>query len=127
MSYHSRQMCIVEMRFSGAVSVAEFIQWFDQLEHLLQSKQYFVLLMQTAPNTTFPDEYRQLQAVWYKKNKSQFFQYCQGLARIAQDEEDQQRLNTPALHAAWQVPYFVSTAYADALHWVTQRWLKHET
>ena len=125
MSYHSRQMHIVEMRFSGAVSVVEFMQWLDQVEQFLQSKQSFVLLMQTAPNTTFPDEYRPLQAVWYKKNKSQFFQYCQGLARIAQDVEDQQRLNTPALHAAWQVPYFVTTEHAAALHWAAQRWLSN--
>ncbi len=46
-----------------------------------------------------------------------------GLVRIAQDPTDQQRLNTPSLHAAWRVPYYVTLDHSDALQWAVQRWI----
>ncbi|KWQ03695.1 hypothetical protein SE27_12465 [Acinetobacter harbinensis] len=111
------------MRFFDHVSMTEFEQWLSQVEQLLQMKKYFVLIMQTAPATTFPEEYRQLQALWYKRNKQLFFQYCLGLIRIAQDSQDQLRLNSPALHAAWRVPYYVTLDHSDAVQWAVQRWI----
>lgn len=122
MSYQSRQIHVVEMTFSNTVSIAEFQQWLTEVETFLLRQQAFVLVMQTHTETTFPEEYRKLQAVWYKKHKSAFFKYCIGLARIALDDADLQRLNTPALHAAWRVPYHVTLDHADALHWAVQRW-----
>ncbi len=35
----------------------------------------------------------------------------------------QQRLNTPSLHAAWRVPYYVTLEQSDALQWAVQRWI----
>ena len=116
-------MQILDMRFSAHVSVAEFELWLTQIERLLLKKQKFVLVMQTEIETRFPEAYRQLQGVWYKKFKQLFFQYCLGLVRIAQDSVDQERLNTPALHAAWRVPYYVTLDQSDALQWAVQRWL----
>ena len=46
-----------------------------------------------------------------------------GVARIAQDEDDRIRLDTPALHKAWHVPYFVSVDKAEATQWALQRYL----
>ena len=43
------------------------------------------------------------------------------MVRIAQDDADQQRLNAPALHAAWRVPYYVTLNQADALQWAVKR------
>lgn len=123
MSYVATHMQIMDMRFSGQVRIAEFELWLTQVERLLLKKQHFVLVMHSAVGTTFPEEYRQLQAVWYKTYKQLFFQYCLGLVRIAQDRHDQQRLNSPALHAAWRVPYYVTLNNADALQWAVQRWL----
>lgn len=125
MSYSHTDMHILDMRFSEHVTVSEFEQWLSQIERFFLKKQNFVLVMQTSENTTFPEEYRQLQAVWYKKYKLDFFKYCLGLARIAQDSDDQVRLNTPALHAAWRVPYFVSLNQADALQWAVQQWISN--
>ncbi len=122
MSYQSRHIQIVEMIFSNTVSLAEFQQWLTEVETFLLRQQVFVLVMQTHAETTFPEEYRQLQAVWYKKYKADFFKYCMGLARIALDDADLKRLNTPALNAAWRVPYHVTLDHADALHWAVQRW-----
>lgn len=34
--------------------------------------------MQTEVNTKFPEEYRAIQAKWYKQYKSDFYQYCLG-------------------------------------------------
>ena len=123
MSYEVTHMQILDMRFSAHVSVAEFELWLTQIERLLLKKQKFVLVMQTEIETRFPEAYRQLQGVWYKKFKQLFFQYCLGLVRIAQDSVDQERLNTPALHAAWRVPYYVTLDQSDALQWAVQRWL----
>lgn len=123
MSYQSTHLHIMDMRFSGVVSTAAFEQWLVEVEAFLQQQQHFVLIMQTAVKTMFPAQYRQIQAHWYKKNKAYFFQYCLGLVRVAQDQDDQDRLNKPALHAAWQVPYYVTLTYADALQWAVQRWI----
>ena len=123
MSYSSEHIQIMDMRFSAHVTVAEFEQWLSQVERFFLKKQHFVLVMQTEVGTEFPEEYRQLQAGWYKKYKQLFFQYCLGLVRIAQDPTDQQRLNTPSLHAAWRVPYYVTLDHSDALQWAVQRWI----
>lgn len=122
MSYQSKHLQIMDMRFSGQVSVEDFQRWLSQIETFFDKEQYFVLVMQSEPNTTFPEEYRQIQSVWYKRHKSKFYQYCIGLARLAQDEDDQVRLNSPALHAAWRVPYFVTQNHTEALQWAVQRW-----
>ncbi|RKG45801.1 hypothetical protein D7V64_01730 [Acinetobacter cumulans] len=123
MSYASTHIQIMDMRFSAHVSTEEFELWLSQVERFFLKQQHFVLVMQTEPVTEFPEQYRQLQATWYKRYKQDFFQYCLGLVRIAQDPADQQRLNAPSLHAAWRVPYYVTLDRTDALLWAVQRWL----
>lgn len=78
MSYSSEHIQIMDMRFSAHVTVAEFEQWLSQVERFLLKKQNFVLVMQTDIGTEFPEEYRQLQAVWYKKYKQLFFSILLG-------------------------------------------------
>ena len=78
MSYSSEHIQIMDMRFSAHVTVAEFEQWLSQVERFFLKKQHFVLVMQTDIGTEFPEEYRQLQAAWYKKYKQLFFQFCLG-------------------------------------------------
>lgn len=72
MSYSSEHIQIMDMRFSAHVTVAEFEQWLSQVERFFLKKQHFVLVMQTDIGTEFPEEYRQLQAAWYKKYKQLF-------------------------------------------------------
>ena len=64
---------------------------------------------------------RAIQALWYKQHKPAFRVYCKGLVRIASSAAEQQRLDTPALHAAWGVPYYVTTDDADGMRWVGQQ------
>ena len=123
MSLFINEMHILDMRFAAQVSVAEFEQWLAHIQQYFEQKRSFVLIMQTELDTEFPEEYRAIQAKWYKQYKSDFYQYCLGFARIAQDEADRIRLDTPALHKAWHVPYFVSLNQADAVQWAVQRWL----
>lgn len=123
MTLISNDIHILDMCFSDQVSIAEFECWLAQIQHYLTSQKPFVLIMQTEPNTEFPEQYRGIQAQWYKQYKPDFYQYCQGLARIAQNEADRVRLDTPALQKAWQVPYFVSLNKDDALQWALQRCL----
>lgn len=111
------------MRFASHVSVAEFEQWLTHVQQYFEQKRSFVLIMQTEPNTEFPEEYRGIQGKWYKQYKQDFYQYCLGFARIAQDEADRIRLDTPALQKAWHVPYFVSLDKTDAVQWAMQRYL----
>ena len=123
MSYFAKPLHVVYIEFKDVVNAAEFEQWLVEVERLIQLQQNFYLIMHTRLNTTFPENYRQTQAFWYKKYKASFFQYCEGLIRIAQDLEDLKRLNTPALHDAWQVPYYVSLDKTDAMNWIQKRWL----
>ena len=123
MSYQSTHIQIMDMTFSKDVSIAEFEQWLAEVENFLHHQQNFALVMQSLDGTTFPEEYRQVQAAWYKKNKVKFFKYCVGLVRIALDDADQQRLNSPALHVALRVPYYVTLDRCDALQWAVQRWI----
>ena len=75
MSYHSTYIQIKDMRFSAHVSLIEFQKWLDEVEVFLKAKQNFVLVMKTERETTFPEEYRQVQASWYKKNKKKIKKY----------------------------------------------------
>jgi hypothetical protein len=123
MSLSIKEMHILDMRFAAHVSVAEFEQWLMHIQQYFEQKRSFVLIMQTEPNTEFPEEYRVIQGKWYKQYKQDFYQYCLGFARIAQDETDRIRLDTPALQKAWHVPYFVSLDKTDAVQWAMQRYL----
>ena len=108
MSLSINEMHILDMRFSAQVLVAEFEQWLMHIQHYFEQKRSFVLIMQTAVETEFPEEYRAIQAKWYKQYKQDFYQYCLGFARIAQDEADRIRLDTPALRKAWHVPLAIT-------------------
>jgi hypothetical protein len=121
MTYQVRELPIIEMEFSDDVTSSEFQQWLKDVEQLLNEKAKFVLIMKTAEHTNFPDDYRKIQSVWYKKNKDAFFNQCVGLVRIAHDQYDLARLNTSALHEAWKVPYFVTLTKQDALKWAVER------
>ncbi len=121
MSLYINEMHILDMRFAAQVSVAEFEQWLTHIQHYFEQKRSFVLIMQTEANTEFPEEYRAIQGKWYKQYKQDFYQYCLGFARIAQDEADQIRLDTPALQKAWHVPYFVTLNKSEAMQWAVQR------
>ena len=121
MTLNSQFIQILDMQFSGYVSSQEFEDWLSQIQVFLDQGQAFVLIMQTLAQTEFPEDYREIQSRWYKRYKALFFQHCLGLARIAQDEEDRIRLDTPALQQAWRVPYFVSLSKTDALQWAVQR------
>lgn len=72
MSYQSTHIQIMDMTFSKDVSIAEFEQWLAEVENFLHHQQNFALVMQSLDGTTFPEEYRQVQAAWYKKIKSNF-------------------------------------------------------
>ncbi|EPG37899.1 hypothetical protein [Acinetobacter colistiniresistens] len=123
MSLSINEVHILDMRFEAHVSVAEFKQWLAHIQQYFEQKRSFVLIMQTELDTEFPEEYREIQGKWYKQYKQDFYQYCLGLARIAQDEADRIRLDTPALQKAWHVPYFVSLEKTAAMQWAMQRYL----
>ena len=112
---------LLDIRFSEQVTVEEFSQWLQVITGYFEREQDFVLLMQTEPNTIFPERYRAFQGKWFKQYKQQFYRYCAALIRIAQDEVDQQRMDTPALRQAWKVPYFVALRKSDAIDWLVVR------
>lgn len=107
--------------FHGAVDAHQIRYWLDRVQALIDAHRPFYFVASTAPGATFCDDYRALQAVWYKQYKAAFRQYCHGLVRIASDAADQQRLDTPALHAAWAVPYFVTIDAGAGMRWIGER------
>ncbi|EPG2416729.1 MULTISPECIES: hypothetical protein [Stenotrophomonas] len=104
--------------FHGAVDAHQIRYWLDRVQALIDAHRPFYFVASTAPGATFCDDYRALQAVWYKQYKAAFRQYCRGLVRIASDAAEQQRLDTPALHAAWAVPYFVTADAGAGMRWI---------
>lgn len=123
MSFYSQDMVILDMRFSAQVTAAEFAQWLQHIAQYLTQQRHFVLVMQSSVDASFPSDYRAVQSTWYKQHKADFFQYCLGLVRITQTPEEQIRLDTPALHKAWHVPYFVTCSKTEAFNWAMQRYL----
>ena len=91
--------------FSGEISQDAFDDWLIAMSDLLASEQSFALIYHSRTGLTLPDNYRQIEAVWYKTHKESFFKYCKGLVRIVDDETQRQALDSPAFHKAWRVPY----------------------
>lgn len=112
---------VVEAVFHGCVSAAEINGWLERIERLVECRQPFYFLSTTQEQTKLVEEYRTIQAVWYKRHKQAFRACCRGLVRIVHSQQEQRRLDTPALHAAWGVPYFVTTERAAGLRWIAQR------
>ena len=112
---------LVRAIFHGDVSSAQIRHWLSVVEGLVVAGTPFFFIANTLPDTRFSQDYRAIQAVWYKQHKAAFRTHCQGLVRIATSPAEQQRLDTPALHAAWGVPYFVTTDSNAGFHWITQQ------
>lgn len=112
---------IVQMCFRGNISEAQFEQWLATLTNYLERNQPFAVISWTEEPLSLPEAYRQLEAIWYKQYKQQFAQCCKGLVRIASDEAEFARLNTPAMHKAWGCPYFVCCDLATAQHWAGEQ------
>ncbi|KRG68552.1 hypothetical protein ABB27_07470 [Stenotrophomonas terrae] len=116
-----KQAAVVRAVFHDAVSADEIRYWLQRVEALIVTATPFYFIASTAPGASFSDDYRAIQAVWYKQHKPAFRQHCRGLVRIASSAAEQQRLDTPALHAAWGVPYLVTTDAADGMRWIGQQ------
>ena len=107
--------------FHAQVSAQEIRHWLAEVEQLIVAGTPFYFIATTLPGASFSDDYRAIQAVWYKQHKEAFRGSCRGLVRIATSAEEQQRLDTPALHAAWGVPYFVTTDAAAGTQWIARQ------
>lgn len=114
------QTPIVEAVFQQHVSADEIREWLAHIGHLLERQQPFFFIASTQVNTTFTQDYRTLQAFWYRQHKSAFQIYCLGLVRIAGNAAEQERLDTPALHRTWGIPYFVTQERAQGYRWIAE-------
>ena len=98
-----------------------FDDWLIAMSDLLASEQSFALIYHSRTGLTLPDNYRQIEAVWYKTHKESFFKYCKGLVRIVDDETQRQALDSPAFHKAWRVPYVVVLSLTEAKAWINTK------
>ncbi|MCD9088542.1 hypothetical protein [Stenotrophomonas sp. SY1] len=114
------ETAVIRAVFHGQVSAEEIRHWLADVERLIVAGTPFYFIATTLPGASFCDDYRAIQAVWYKQHKAAFRSFCRGLVRIATSAEEQQRLDTPALHAAWGVPYFVTTDAAAGTRWIAR-------
>nr|WP_256834219.1 hypothetical protein [Pseudomonas oleovorans] len=119
------QTTVVEAVFHDQVDAAQISQWLDGIERLIEDRQPFFFISSTREGSTFAEGYRAIQGVWYKQHKAAFREVCQGLVRIACDADEQARLDTPALHAAWGVPYFVTLDRTHGYRWIAERMVNH--
>ncbi|MDG9759904.1 hypothetical protein N7365_17580 [Pseudomonas sediminis] len=119
------QTTVVEAVFHGQVDAAQIRHWLADIERLIEQRQPFFFISSTRTGSAFIEDYRAIQGVWYKQHKAAFREVCQGLVRIADDAEEQARLDTPALHAAWGVPYFVTQDRAHGYRWIAERMVSH--
>lgn len=107
--------------FSGEISQDAFDDWLIAMSDLLASEQSFALIYHSRTGLTLPNNYRQIEAVWYKTHKESFFKYCKGLVRIVDDETQRQALDSPAFHKAWRVPYVVVLSLTEAKAWINTK------
>lgn len=115
------QTALVDAVFQESVSAEEIREWLACIEQLLESKQPFFFISSTLAHTEFAPDYRSIQAFWYRQHKPAFQRYCCGLVRIARDAAEQARLDVPALHRTWGVPYFVTLERSSGYHWIAER------
>lgn len=121
------ETAVVEAVFHDAVDAAEIRHWLARIECLIEQRQPFFFISSTRVGAGFAEDYRAIQGAWYKQHKAIFRQTCRGLVRIASDSEEQARLDTPALHAAWGVPYFVTLDRAHGYQWIAERMVSYAT
>ncbi|RYC36991.1 hypothetical protein [Pectobacterium zantedeschiae] len=112
---------LVEAVFQESVSAEEIREWLAHIENLLESRQPFFFIASTLAHTEFSPNYRSIQAFWYRQHKPAFQRYCRGLVRIARNASEQARLDTPALHRTWGVPYFVTLDKSKGYNWIAER------
>lgn len=121
------QTTVVEAVFHDQVDAAQIRQWLDGIERLIEGRQPFFFISSTRDSSTFAEDYRAIQGVWYRQHKAAFREICVGLVRIASDADELARLDTPALHAAWGVPYFVTLDRTHGYRWIAERMVNHAT
>ncbi|WP_145005473.1 hypothetical protein [Pseudomonas oryzihabitans] len=119
-----RDTVIMEAVFQDHVSLADIQRWLAHIHDLTVHRQPFYFISSTPPGTTLAGGYRALQSSWFRRHRASFQAYCQGLVRIAQDTAEHDRLDTPALRAAWGVPYFVTLSRLEGLQWIVERLVK---
>lgn len=119
------QTTVVEAVFHDQVDAAQIRQWLDGIERLIEGRQPFFFISSTRESSTFAEDYRAIQGVWYRQHKAAFREICVGLVRIASDADELARLDTPALHAAWGVPYFVTLDRTHGYRWIAERMVNH--
>jgi hypothetical protein len=112
---------IVQMCFRGVITQPQFEHWLATLTDCIARNEPFAVITLSEEPLTLPDGYRQLEAVWYKQYKQPFASACKGLARIASNDAQFAKLNTPAMHKAWGCPYFVCRDLASAERWAAEQ------
>jgi len=119
------QTAVVEAVFHDQVDAAQIRHWLAGIERLIDQRQPFFFISSTRDGSQFVEDYRAIQGVWYKQYKAAFREVCQGLVRIACNADEQARLDTPALHAAWGVPDFVTLDRTHGYRWIAERMVNH--
>lgn len=119
------QTAVVEAVFHDQVDAAQIRHWLAGIEQLIERRQPFFFISTTRESSTFAEDYRAIQGVWYRQHKAAFREICVGLVRIASDADELARLDTPALHAAWGVPYFVTLDRTHGYRWIAERMVSH--
>lgn len=82
------QTTVVEAVFHDQVDAAQISQWLDGIEQLIERRQPFFFISTTRESSTFAEDYRAIQGVWYRQHKAAFREICVGLVRIASDAEN---------------------------------------
>ena len=118
---HNTSTPLIHIDFINPITSQAFEQWLDEMTGLLTKKQPFFAMYHSQIDLVLPENYRAKEALWYKAHKAEFFQYCQGVVRIATDEAEREKRDTPALHQAWGVPYAVVMTQAQAMEWINQQ------
>lgn len=112
---------VVRIRFDGRIDVDQFSGWLSEMSTLLAREQPFSVVASSSDHVQLPDQYRQLEAVWFKASKPALLTYCRGLARVAGSPGQLARLDAPSMHKAWPFGYFVTMDEQAALDWASRR------
>lgn len=90
---------VVTVNFVAIPSDDDIRRWLNAMDQWLAREEPFSVVLLTK-NKGMSPEARREQGIWYKQNKARLAQFCVGVARVVQADQDPEKLAGPAMQKA---------------------------
>ncbi len=104
---------IVMVEFSKLPSDEDVRCWLSSMSAMLDKQQPFAVILLTQ-NKGMSREARREQGIWFKQNKQRLADFCVGVARVVQPDQDPEQLAGIAMQRAMPFPLTACYTVAEA-------------